>query len=90
MSSIVIIRLLKTSILLGLCLIVTGHGLIVSSYFTNQFGIKGIITAAACIAIGVLLSLPTKIYLTISLGSVDLCGLKFVQTRGDLIAARGL
>ncbi|CAD2223136.1 conserved exported hypothetical protein [Pseudoalteromonas sp. 3J6] len=90
MSSIVIIRLLKTSILLGLCLIVTGHGLIVSSYFTNQFGIKGIITAAACIAIGVLLSLPTKIYLTILLGSVDLCGLKFVQTRGDLIAARGL
>ncbi len=60
MSSIVIIRLLKTSILLGLCLIVTGHGLIVSSYFTNQYGIKGIITAAACIAIGVLLSLPTK------------------------------
>ena len=90
MSSIVIIRLLKTSILLGLCLIVTGHGLIVSSYFTNQFGIKGIITAAACIAIGVLLSLPTKIYLTILLGSVDLGGLKFVQTRGDLIAARGL
>ena len=90
MSSIVIIRLLKTSILLGLCLIVTGHGLIVSSYFTNQFGIKGIITAAACIAIGVLLSLPTKIYLTILLGSVDLSGLKFVQTRGDLITARGL
>ncbi|MBE0359643.1 hypothetical protein PALI_a0931 [Pseudoalteromonas aliena SW19] len=24
------------------------------------------------------------------LGSVDLCGLKFVQTRGYLIAARGL
>ncbi len=77
-------------IVLGLCLIVTGHGLIVSSYFTNQFGIKGIITAAACIAIGVFLSLPTKIYLTILLGSVDLYGLIFVQTRGDLIAARGL
>jgi len=24
------------------------------------------------------------------LGSVDLCGLKFVQTKGGLIAARGL
>ncbi|MBE0361791.1 hypothetical protein PALI_b0814 [Pseudoalteromonas aliena SW19] len=24
------------------------------------------------------------------LGRVDLCGLKFVQSRGDLIAARGL
>ena len=67
MSSIVMIRLLKTSILLGLCLIVTGHVLIVSSYFTSQYGIKGIITAAACIAIGVFLSLPTKIYLTILL-----------------------
>ena len=47
MSSIVMIRLLKTSILLGLCLIVTGHILIVSSYFTSEYGIKGIITAAA-------------------------------------------
>ncbi len=26
----------------------------------------------------------------IILGRVDLCGLKFVQSRGDLIAARGL
>jgi len=79
MSSIVIIRLLKTSILLGLCLIVTGHGLIVSSYFTNQFGIKGIITAAACIAIGVLLSLPTKIYLTILLMEAEKSYLKTQQ-----------
>ncbi len=79
MSSIVIIRLLKTSILLGLCLIVTGHGLIVSSYFTNQFGIKGIITAAACIAIGVLLSLPTKIYLTILLMEAEKRYLKTQQ-----------
>jgi len=30
------------------------------------------------------------ILLIIPLGSVDLCGLKFVQTRGDLITARGL
>ncbi|SJN23287.1 conserved protein of unknown function [Pseudoalteromonas sp. JB197] len=45
----------------------TGHALIVSSYFTRQHGINGIIIAAACIAIGVLLSLPTKIYLTILL-----------------------
>ncbi|GEN41596.1 hypothetical protein [Pseudoalteromonas nigrifaciens] len=67
MSQIIIIRLLKISIILGLCLIVTGHALIVSSYFTRQHGINGIITAAACIAIGVLLSLPTKIYLTILL-----------------------
>jgi len=62
-----IIRLLKTSIVFGLCLIVTGHTLIVSSYFTVDYGIKGIILAAACIAIGVLLSLPTKIHLTILL-----------------------
>lgn len=67
MSQTMIIRLLKTSIMLGLCLIVTGHTLIVSNYFTVEHGIKGIITTAACIAVGVLLSLPTKIYLTVLL-----------------------
>ena len=67
MSQTMIIRLLKTSIMLGLCLIVTGHTLIVSNYFTVKHGIKGIIIAAACIAVGVLLSLPTKIYLTVLL-----------------------
>lgn len=67
MSQTMIIRLLKTSIVLGLCLIVTGHTLIVSNYFTVEHGIKGIIIAAACIAVGVLLSLPTKIYLTVLL-----------------------
>ncbi|MEL0641956.1 hypothetical protein V6260_15195 [Pseudoalteromonas aliena] len=67
MSQIKIIRLLRISIVLGLCLIVTGHTLIVSSYFTVEHGIKGIIIAAACIALGVLLSLPTKIYLTVLL-----------------------
>ena len=67
MSQTMIIRLLKTSIMLGLCLIVTGHTLIVSNCFTVEHGIKGIIIAAACIAVGVLLSLPTKIYLTVLL-----------------------
>ena len=67
MSQTMIIRLLKTSIVLGLCLIVTGHTLIVSNYFTVEHDIKGIIIAAACIAVGVLLSLPTKIYLTVLL-----------------------
>ena len=67
MSHIAIIRLLKASIILGLCLIVTGHTLIVSNYFTTQHGINGIVLAAGCIAVGVLLSLPTKIYLTILL-----------------------
>ncbi|MGO3421176.1 hypothetical protein [Pseudoalteromonas sp. HL-AS1] len=67
MSQTMIIRLLKTSIVLGLCHIVTGHTLIVSNYFTVEHGIKGITIAAACIAVGVLLSLPTKIYLTVLL-----------------------
>ncbi len=60
MSQIMIIRLLKTSIVFGLCLIVTGHSLIVSSYFTVNHGIKGIITAAACIAIGCYYHFPLK------------------------------
>ena len=29
-------------------------------------------------------------FFSLALGRVDFCGLKFVQSRGDLIAARGL
>ena len=67
MSHVTIIRVLKTSIVLGLCLIVTGHTLIISNGFNEQFGVNGIIASAACIAVCILLSLPTKIYLTILL-----------------------
>ncbi len=40
--------------------------------------------------IKMLMALFIKVYVVAKLGSVDLCGLIFVQTRGNLIAARGL
>ncbi|WP_282114063.1 MetJ regulator of methionine regulon [Pseudoalteromonas arctica] len=39
---------------------------------------------------GILLVISGMVDGTRDLGRVDLCGLKFVQSRGDLIAARGL
>ncbi|WP_259397992.1 MetJ regulator of methionine regulon [Pseudoalteromonas sp. SR41-1] len=39
---------------------------------------------------GILLVISGMFDGTRDLGRVDLCGLKFVQSRGDLIAARGL
>jgi hypothetical protein len=39
---------------------------------------------------GLLLVISGMVDGTRDLGRVDLCGLKFVQSRGDLIAARGL
>lgn len=66
-----VIRILKVFIVLGICLILLGHFLLASNYFTDQHGIAGIIISAACIAIGVLFSLPTKIYLTIVLMKME-------------------
>jgi hypothetical protein len=62
-----LIKVLKTSIGFGICLILLGI------YFHNfsdkmeALGVTGIIISAICIAIGFIFSLPTKIYLTILL-----------------------
>lgn len=66
-----VIRTLKIFIVLGICLILLGHFLLASNYFTDEHGISGIMISAACIAIGVLFSLPTKIYLTIVLMKME-------------------
>lgn len=66
-----IITVLKVFIVLGICLIATGHYLLVSDLFDEQNSIHGIIISAAFIAIGVLFSLPTKIYLTIVLMNIE-------------------
>lgn len=66
-----IITVLKVFIVLGICLIATGHYLLVSDLFGEQNSIHGIIISAAFIAIGVLFSLPTKIYLTIVLMNIE-------------------
>ncbi len=61
------LTLLKCIIVLGLLLILSGHSLLVVDGFRQYFGMYSYMLGAMCIAIGLILSLPTKIYLTILL-----------------------
>ncbi|PKF63000.1 hypothetical protein CW745_06125 [Psychromonas sp. psych-6C06] len=61
------IRLLKCSIILGLLLFALGFYLHNYSDSIKELGVTGIIISAACVAGGIIFSLPTKIYLTILL-----------------------
>ena len=62
-----LIKVLKISIFIGSCLIGLGVYLHLFSDKMEELGVTGIIISAACIAIGFIFSLPTKIYLTILL-----------------------
>lgn len=53
--------------LLGIALIILGHYLWVGMDLPQTMGVPGIILVAACCAVGLILSLPTKIYLTLLL-----------------------
>ena len=66
-----LIRILKIFILLGISLILGGHYLLVSDLLAEQNSIHGIMIGATCIAVGILFSLPTKIYLTIVLMNME-------------------
>ncbi|QYJ81704.1 MULTISPECIES: hypothetical protein [Shewanella] len=59
-----LIRLLKTCIVIGLCLILLGIYLHNFSETMEAMGVTGIIISAVCVAFGMVLSLPTKMYLT--------------------------
>ncbi|MGB1298957.1 MAG: hypothetical protein ACPG8A_11810 [Psychrobium sp.] len=61
------IRLLQIIMLIGICLILLGHYFISYANLPETMGVKGIIISAMCIALGIIFSLPTKIYLTILL-----------------------
>ncbi len=63
-----LILLLKTSIVLGLCLIALGIYLHNFSDTMEAMGVTGIIISAVCVAFGMVLSLPTKMYLTFFAG----------------------
>ena len=60
----VLITLLKTSIAIGLCLLLLGIYLHNFSETMESLGVTGIIISAVCIALGLIFSLPTKMYLT--------------------------
>ncbi len=59
-----LILLLKSCIALGLCLIALGIYLHNFSQAMEAMGVTGIIISAVCVAVGMALSLPTKMYLT--------------------------
>ena len=58
---------LKLVMLLGIALILIGHYMWVGLDLPQTMGVPGIILVAACCAVGLILSLPTKIYLTLLL-----------------------
>lgn len=59
-----LIRVLKTVMLTGISLILLGIYLHNFSTTIEAMGVKGIIISAICVALGMALSLPTKMYLT--------------------------
>ncbi|GLX82681.1 hypothetical protein [Thalassotalea eurytherma] len=64
MSESALIKLLKIVIISGLCLLLLGHYFISYANLPQRLGVAGMIISAGCIAIGLILSLPTKMYLT--------------------------
>lgn len=58
---------LKMLMLTGIALILFGHYLWVGLQLPERMGVPGIIIVAGCCALGLILSLPTKIYLTLLL-----------------------
>ncbi len=64
MSEQKLIKLLKICIGIGLCLLLIGIYLHNFSEYMESLGVTGIIISAVFIAIGLIFSLPTKMYLT--------------------------
>ena len=59
-----ILLILKICITIGILLILLGIYLHNFSDMIEAMGVNGIIISAMCIALGMILSLPTKMYLT--------------------------
>lgn len=64
MSDDKVIKWLKASIAFGLCLLLLGIYFHNYNDYIESLGVTGIIISAACIAFGLIFSLPTKMYLT--------------------------
>lgn len=59
------VKLLKTAMIVGISLILLGHVVLILTFGNDDIGYRGYMLGAAMNAIGVILSLPTKIYLTL-------------------------
>ncbi|HCF79298.1 MAG TPA: hypothetical protein DER52_06430 [Glaciecola sp.] len=64
MSNKKLILVMKIMMSLGICLILLGVYFHLFSETIEKMGVNGIIISAACVAIGMALSLPTKMFLT--------------------------
>lgn len=58
------IKIMKVVMVIGLCLILFGHYLLSYSSFPETHGVTGLIISGGMMAIGLIMSLPTKMYLT--------------------------
>lgn len=58
------IRIMKVFIVMGICLLLLGHYFLAYANLPEKYGVTGMIISAACIALGLVFSLPTKMYLT--------------------------
>ena len=61
------VKLLKVAMITGITLILLGHIVLVVTIGNDDIDFRGYILGAAMNAIGIILSLPTKIYLTLVL-----------------------
>ncbi|TYK64844.1 hypothetical protein [Colwellia echini] len=66
-----LVLLLKICIGIGICLLILGVYLQFFSTYIDSLGVTGIILHASCIALGMIFSLPTKIYLTFLLMKME-------------------
>jgi len=64
MSDTSLIKLLKIMMIIGICLILLGVYFHLYSEAIEQMGVTGMIISACCVAIGMIMSLPTKMFLT--------------------------
>lgn len=58
------ITIMKIVMVVGLCLILLGHYLLSYTSFPETYGITGLMISGGMMAVGLIMSLPTKMYLT--------------------------
>lgn len=62
-----LLRILKVCMISGLLLLIVGHVVLSVTFIYEHIGYHGYVLGAALSAIGIVLSLPTKLYLTVLL-----------------------
>lgn len=60
-----LLKILKIVMVVGILLFLFGHYLLSYYHIEETMGVAGLVIGASCMAFGLILSLPTKIYLTI-------------------------